>query len=267
MISGNASRFRRALYTWRQPLTRRPSIAGMPVSDLFVWRNSDDWSTYFELIDVPALFMENAAVASRHATIFFFDLDGREVLKKRVSPLPNKRETVDVGELVGRDHGEIGTFAVFHSETPVVVEGMGSYLTERGYVSYRYKNSPLRSYVHGNLDAVSLRQDGRLEFLGGRGLLSRRYYLQNELKGPARYELALVNPSASSLRCGLDIVSARSGKALKSKRVRLGTGEATLLAFKVDESEPVRITIASHLIMARPLVFHIQNSKLDVFHG
>jgi hypothetical protein len=49
--------------------------------------------------------------------------------------------------------------------------------------------------------------------------------------------------------------------------VNLAPGGVQLVPVRVDKSGPVRLVIQSHLVMARPLVFRIQNLKLDVFHG
>ena len=56
MIQAQIARIRRALWTFRQPLTRKPEQLGVPVSDLFVWRNGAEWKTCFEPIDIPGLF-------------------------------------------------------------------------------------------------------------------------------------------------------------------------------------------------------------------
>lgn len=267
MIVEKVKRLRRAAWTWRQPLTRRPTQLGASVSDLFVWRNSADWKTSFELMDISGLFPEAGELPERFATMYCFDLAGRCFLENRLDLFPGRRQTIELAELVGDDHGEAGTFAVFHSATPKVVTDMGSYLAERGYVSFRFKDAPLRAYVHGNLDAISRIPDGSLELLGGSGLMSREYCLQHEMTGPALYELALVNPTAAERRCTFQLVSARSGKKFAGQNALLKPGGAALLPFHVDASEPVRAIIKSDMIMARPLVFRIQNLKLDVFHG
>ncbi len=258
----------RAIFNWGQALTKSPSKIDMSVSDLFVWRKSKDWNTFFELIDLPNLFVEKEFISERSVLIIFFDLDGCKILQKRISLNSNKRQTVDIGELVGDGNGEIGTFAVFHSDIPSCIKDCGSYLAERGYVSYLYKNSPLRNYVHGNLDAISISAyDDKVEFLGGRSGFVKSYFLQHELNGPAVYELALTNPTGRSLKIKFDHINCFNGENFLSMSVRVKPGGGALLTCKVDELEKFRIKIKSQLIMARPLVFRIQGSKLDVFHG
>jgi hypothetical protein len=267
MISSYVSRFSRSIFTWRQPLTKQPSHLGLPVSDLFIWRKSKDWNTFFELIDVPGLFAEENFSLERIVTIIFFDLDGHKIIDKKISLISNKRQTVDIGNLIGNTNVEIGTFAVFHADIPKKINDLGSYLTERGYVSYLYKNSPLRNYVHGNLDAIALSTNEKIEFLGGWGFFSRSYFLQHELSGPAVYEFALVNPTYKIIKIILNKIQYPDGKAVMSKTILLNPGGAEIITYEIDRLQNFRIQVKSQLVMARPLVFRIQDSKLDVFHG
>lgn len=260
-------RYRRALWTWRQPLTRRPLASAVPISDLFVWRNSGEWATSFELIDIPGLFSDGEKDLGKHATLFLFDQHGRQFLKKKLELLPGRRQTIHLAEFLGEMNGEMGTFAVFHSSSPPELEPIGSFLAERGYVSYRYRNAPLRAYVHGNLDAIAQGADGELQLLGCSGFLRREYSLQHELQPGAVYELGMINPTPSAQRCICQLVSVRSGKIMGVQVVNLPPGGIQLVPVRADKSEPVRLVIQSHLVMARPLVFRIQNLKLDVFHG
>lgn len=260
-------RYRRALWTWRQPLTRRPLASAVPISDLFVWRNSDEWTTSFELIDIPGLFSDGGKDLDKHVTLFLFDQQGHQFLKKRLELLPRRRQTINLAAFLGEANGETGTFAVFHSSSPPELESIGSFLAERGYVSYRYRDAPLRAYVHGNLDAIAQGADGDLQLLGCSGFLSREYSLQHELQPGIVYELGMVNPTSTLQRCVCKLISVRSGKIMGVQVVNLPPGGIQLVPVRADKSEPVRLVIQSHLVMARPLVFRIQNLKLDVFHG
>ena len=257
-------RVRRGLWTFRQPLTHAPSSARAAVSDLFVWRRSPQWQTHFELIDICGLF--ETAQASRDARIFVFDERGRQCGETRVPVPSNTRRTFDLSELTARCGGETGTFCVFH-ETPAAIAEWGSFLAERGYVSYRYADAPLRSYAHGNLDAVALNPDRGIEALGSGSFRAREYRLQHALTGPAIYEFALVNPTDRPQRasCRIDYAhAAQRGEVLQATLEPLG---CHVFRVEIDAAAPARAVIQSHLVMARPLVFRIQNGSADVFHG
>jgi hypothetical protein len=267
MLMQKLERFRRALWTWRQPLTRRPIAPAVPISDLFVWRNSDEWTTSFELMDIPGLFSDGDKDSGKHATLLLFDQHGRQFLKKRLEVLAGRRQTINLSEFLSETSGETGTFAVFHSSSPIELESMGSFLAERGYVSYRYRDAPLRAYVHGNLDAIARAANGELQLLGCSSFLRREYRLQHQLQPGVVYEIGIVNPTPVSQRCTFQLVSVLRGRIHGVQAVDLPPGGIQLFPVRADKSEPVRLVIQSQLVMARPLVFRIQNLKLDVFHG
>jgi hypothetical protein len=248
-------------------LTREPSALGATVSDLFVWRNSDEWKTQFELTDVFGLFDDGSENSGRHATFYFFDDDGELFLEKRLDLIPRRRQTVDLSELIAGARGEIGTFCVFHSHTPRAVTDLGSFLAERGYVSYRYRGAPLRAYVHGNLDAIALGADNRMQLLGSWSFLPREYRLQHEIAGPALYEIAVVNPSANAKSISCKRISTGDGKTLDVQTVKLRPRACHLFQIRGEEHHSSRIVIVGRLVMPRPLVFRTSNQALDVFHG
>jgi hypothetical protein len=265
MIISKFKKIKRALWTIRQPLTHWPSHENATISDLFVWRCSAQWQTYFELFNISSLFEDN--VNPRSVTVVFFDHLGRQLLINKIKLKTNMRQTLDISSMVGQDYGEIGTFAVFHDQTPQEIINYGSFIAERGYVSYKFRNAPLRAYVHGNLDAVSLAPDGRLELLGGVSFFRRKYNLQHHLHQGLTYEFAMVNPTREIQRCIFELINIQTGKLVGVYKLKVATGGIQLLTVPVKDSGPVRLIIESGLIMARPLVFKLYNQKLDVFHG
>lgn len=256
---------KRRAWTFCQPLTLTPVGAASPISDLFVWRSSDLWTTSFELMDIASLFEDGHD--ERWVTLVFFDQNGSCLGEKRVDLQPGCRQTVDISTLVGCSHGELGTFAVFHSSTPFAITKLGSFLAERGYVSYRYQLSPLGSYVHGNFDAISRGPDNQLLLLGGVSILKREYRLQYQFLPQEMYELALVNITSILQTLSYSLISASSGEVVVCKSIAIKPGAVALIPLKLDVVEAVRLVIKSNLVMARPLVFRIQNLKMDVFHG
>lgn len=265
LISRFFKRIRRAVWTWRQPLTHHPVLANAPISDLFVWRSSSDWQTFFELIDISSLFEDESF--PRHVTFLFFDGEGNRILERKVNLQANRRQTLDISSMVGRDHGTMGTFAVFHSQAPAAVNQLGSFLAERGYVSYCYLDAPLRTYVHGNFDAVAQKPDSGLQYLGGASFLRRQYKLQHELLPGVVYEIGLVNSTGTSKIFTCKQISVPTGRIVGQHVQNVAPGGVQIVSVPVGESGSVCLVIESRLVMARPIVFRIQNLKMDVFHG
>lgn len=304
------SRSRRAFWTYRQPLTKHPKRKNAPISDLFLWRRGLEWKTFFDLTDIGALFLETEDIGksdtfvsgsfeqypSQNPTtdpestvkIMLFNQSGQKFTEHDFLLLPFKRQQVAISDLAKDCEDDIGTFCVLHTETPRVIRQLGSNLAERGYVSYCYKNSPVRAYVHGNLDAVSTEESGQIERLGGSSILPRQYLLQHLLKETGFYELAVVNTtetrqeivcdilvaSTTSLKIEQNISQIQDGLTTQTplyaensiQHVDLKAGACHL--FRVEAAGlPLRAVFKSHLVMARPVVFYVNNNQMDVFHG
>jgi hypothetical protein len=265
MIKINSNRYLRSPWTFKQPLTRIPSLEKPSISDLFVWRRSKNWQTFFELIDIYSLFKSDESPGC--VDMIIFDQKGKKIFIEKINLQESSRQTLDISSKIKPNQGEIGTFAVFHSKTPPEIIKMGSFLSERGYTSYQYKNSPLRSYVHGNFDAIAKGEDDSLELVGGSGFLRRDYNLQYQLQTECKYELAMVNPTPFTQNIICNQVSLTTGKTLNSQKQDISSGGVHIFNVEVSSSEAVRVVIKSHLIMGRPIIFKNQNLKVDVFHG
>lgn len=253
--------FKKSLWTFGQPLTKKPIKIGSPVSELFVWRNSPVWKTYFELIDLASLFEEKNF--PRKVTFIFFSSDGTPFCKEIIEPTPNKRLTLDLSPYVSKSNDSMGTFCVFH-ETPAIIMDLGAFITERGYVSYCYKNAPMRSYVHGNLDAISLLYNKKLKMLGAISILKRQYKLQYEFYLDD-YEIVLVNSTGSERKVLLKIINTENSQLFKTYSAKLKPREIHI--FPVKDANSKKAIITSRMIMARPLLFCFNKQSMRVFHG
>lgn len=260
-------RIRKKLWNVMQPLTHKPKILGAPISDLFIWRNSKDWKTFFELTDIGGLFVGCDDSVSRFVKFLVFDNDGTLLLEKQISLTCNKRQQIDLSKFLCNVGCEFGTFSVFHSCTPQVVSDLGSYISDRGYVSYCYMEAPLCAYVHGNHDAIAQLSNGELLPLGGISIRTREYRLQHALLSAALYETGIVNHSSKKQHILCRVISTSNGEVIKEWKVRLGSRGCHIFPCEVNQSQAGRMVIISHLVMARPLIFKIKNNKMDVFHG
>jgi hypothetical protein len=249
-----------------QPLTYKPEALDTKVSDLFIWRNDDSFETYFELLDLASLF-EDEKNSPRNASLIFFNSSGKELFSKNIELKPLERQTINISTVLktrsNKKTGNHGTFCVFHSKTPNCITKNNSFLSERGYVSYSFKNSPLRTYVHGNFDAIS--NENKLSLLGGSSYLNREYNLQFILNDNANNEIALVNPSRKAKILSIKTIDLKKNKILNTWNIRLEPRASHIQ--KIETEISCRATIKSKLIMARPLVFSHIDNKINVFHG
>jgi hypothetical protein len=267
MLSTLFKKLHRAIWTFGQPLSYRPKIIHAQVSDLFIWRNSDEYQTFFELITLSGLLGEFDSEQNRKVRFEFYNSDGERVFELFLDSHANKRQTINLSQYLPANAGSIGTFCVFHGPTPSEISSVGSFLAERGYVSYRYRNAPLRSYVHGNFDAVALYERAEQEFLGGVGMFQREFRLQYRLFTGTFYEFALTNTTPYTQSVEVMVASNINGEKVWQRTAALQSGSIHVFRPKIKTGDSFRIIIRSYLVMARPLVFITRNGKLDVFHG
>lgn len=260
-------RISRAKWTVLQPLAIEPNKRGIPVSDLFIWRKGADWETFFELTDMVGMYDEESFHAPpRSAEIVIFDVNGAEINRIIIPTSLHKRLIVNISEKVPEHKGTYGTFCVLHESSPKQVIGLGGHLSERGYVSYTYRQSCLRGYVHGNLNAICKASDRNFQKLGGSSFLSREYRLQYEFNGDHEYEIAFVNPSSNEKLIELILISTDNGATLSRHFNGIPSGGCYVFQIKPKLSS-LRVVIQSRLVMARPLVFMFNNNAMTVFHG
>lgn len=259
-------RWQKQVWTYKQPITRVPTQKSVPISDLFAWRNAANWETFFELYNIPSLIDANTE-GYLPIQLSVFDQQGNLYKNFRIEVENGKRSTINLKNFIDPSVGELGTFAVFHLQQARSISNLNCFVTERGYVSYRYNNAPLRSYVHGNLDAVALLSDGRFELLGANSFLKRRFQLQYVNEGEGSTELFLVNPTQDSKRIELEFFTPHGMRVGDSVSIHIPPGGIQGISRQIDSKGPVYAVIKSRLVMARPLVFTFENTKMDVFHG
>ncbi len=264
-----AQKIKKAPWVIKQPLTKVPSYNKAKISDLFIWRYDNNWQTFFELLDIASLFGDS----SKHKVdIIFFNNHGKQIHKQQFKLNANKRNVLDISSILTsikdiKTMGNFGLFCIFHNKTPDIITKLGSFITERGYISYQYKNAALRSFVHGNFDAISNTNNNiNLELLSGNSFLVRKYNLQYLLLPNINYEIAFVNTSSKNKKITINIISLNNQKTIKTKGITIAP-RASFIFVSGQITTNCRLVIKSKIIMARPVIFCFNNDKMDVFHG
>ena len=260
-------KIKKAPWVIKQPLTKVPSDSNAKISDLFIWRHDKNWQTFFELLDMASILGDTK---EHKADIIFFNYQGKQIHKQLLILNTNKRNTLDISKMLAdintnKPLGNFGTFCIFHHKTPEIIVQLNTFIAERGYISYQYKNKLLRSYVHGNFDAIS---DDNKEFslLGGVSFLTRAYNLQYVFLPDTNNEIALVNTSHKLQKVQILLLDAMTRKIIK-KHIATIVPKTPLIHPILKTSTTTRLIIKSKMIMARPIVFVNNNDGIDVFHG
>lgn len=246
-------------------VTRVPKNHRSVISDLFCIRNDADWETFFELLDVVSLIQ---GISGEHPNegvkMFFFDSEGKRVSERFVPFGNGARKTIRIdNDFVGAPNAS--TFAVFHQPSISAENLKGSYLAERGYCGYKRADTPIRGYVHGNLDAIGYSDQG-LEMLGNRGVLTRYYQVQHPLRGDALYEFFLTNPTRRTTKVTFQIWTEKTGWQ-NHETFKLSPGGCCMSRVRSQPTYVQFVRVKSRFYLGRPVVFRSQTNSFDVFHG
>ena len=243
-------------------------------SDIFIWRSKKNWQTSYDwipLIDLIDVKVDLKNNIKRKSRLLIFSKKGILLSEINLQFEGHKKFEVNISEYISsiQTKDNYGTFTIFHNDIPsenLLEEGN---LSDRGYVSYGFNGGIIKSYVHGNLDAVSsdFSSNGINKFSYFKStILKRRFNLQYLFKSFNNYELGLTNPTKKKQ---IVIFEFLNNKAQKFKSIRkeinsLGAELIRMPKYKKD----YLVSIRSNLPIARPLIFKFNGKNfVDVFHG
>ena len=238
------------------------------ISDLFFYKIENGWNTFFELLNYSRILdLKTLSNFNYEITIKFFNSSGIFLKNFKIKSSIFFRSTLDIKK-IANDLGifKNGTFSVFHHYESNKTIHSKSFLTERGYIGYYNKNiSPIKSYIHGNFDAISLNSKGQLKLLGTYSFFTKRFNLQHELDKRYNYDIVLVNTTPSKQNIEFEFHQKGSVEFIKKIIPPKGYYKLNKLNNKIDSNS--RLIIKSKLYLARPILFKYMDTSFDVFHG
>lgn len=247
----------------KKGLTKKPKDSLATTSDLFPIRIGEEWSTQFELLNIGGLIQGFSAGSAAEVSLYLFDAKGEVLDTIILSVKEFSRNSILIPPKFEK-FANAASFAIFHKPIEQL-KTTGSILAERGYTGYEYKRKGLRGYVHGNLDALALDRNGNLMCIGNRGFFRRSYLVQHVLRGPAKYEFFLTNPTIKETIVQMKVRGRNSWKEESRAAIRSRGTHSFSLSLNCHETKVVKFV--SHLYMARPVVFRTTENSMDVFHG
>jgi hypothetical protein len=235
------------------------------VSELFVFRISDDWFTFFELLNLNKIINPDSFPLKNYSIeIRFYNKLGMYLNSYSIESPKNYKTRVNINDITKKlKIYEDGTFAVFHDFKSIIISSNKSFLSERGYVGYENKRYGIfKSYVHGNYDAITKKGNNYL-MLVNKSLYRRDYNLQLQFDYQFSYELFFVNPTNSIQNFDLNFLN---GDDCSSEFFILQPRGSISIPVLLKYN-PSRLVIKSNIYLARPIVFKFMKTSFDVFHG
>ena len=238
------------------------------ISDLFLYKIENGWNTFFELLNYSRILDQKKIDNFNYdITIKFFSPSGVFLKDFKTKSSTFFRLTLDIKKITkDLEIFKNGTFSIFHHYKSNKTIHSKGFLTERGYIGYFNKNiSPIKSYIHGNFDAISLNSKNKVKLLGTYSFFTKRFNLQYELDRRYNYDIVLVNTTPNKQKIQFEIHQNNSVDFIKKTIPSKGFYEFSKLNNKIDSNS--RLIIKSELYLARPILFKYMDKSFDVFHG
>ncbi len=252
----------------------KPNKEGYSYSDLFLWRSSKSWGTNYCLLPYADLIkpeIDRSGGKINRSRIIILSNEGHIIQQKIIENKSFLYKDILIEDLLSKSFNscEHGTFAVFHESIPTRNELSNGYMSDRGYVGYRYSTNTIWSKVHGNLDAISnsfKEVDFKSCIAMRSSLFKRRLKIQYLFSGNESFELGFTNPTKKKQLVQLKLFDRHKELINILKLVVLPFG-SNICSLR-GQGQVSTIEIRSKLPFPRPLIFKIgSNSSYDVFHA
>jgi hypothetical protein len=265
-VHGSALGFRLRRFIETAPIAELKPFNGLAaISDLFVWRQNDEWETEFELFNITS-FVYPADMPEERCEMVFFDADGREISRQTLTLAPLERRTLKISDYLDGRQG-VGTFSIFHhSALSPRFEARGSHLTERGYVGYRRKGTKLRSFCHGNLQSLSQAPDQKNYSYVAATTQPMRYHPQLILSDCRRAELIYTNPSSKARALEINFFD-HDGHKISDQHIIVPARGVRLVGLDNTDGKIHTFDNKGAIVMWRPVIVKYYDTHFDVMHG
>ena len=232
------------------------------ISDLFIWRQNQYWETKFELVNFKSLFDENN-YEDEIIKLEIRDKDGKILFVHTFEVKRMKKKTINFTKILKnlKLNQDYGTFSIYHEHTDIINE-FNSFVAERGYSSYKFKNFQTFSSVHGNLDAISF-LNNQSQLLGKQTLFNKIFNIQFIFDNDNFYDLFFINPTNKILRIELQITKTNQEFI---RELNIMPAGSEFINLKKDHNV-LGIKVKSKYYMSRPLVFEYNENFLNSFHA
>lgn len=238
------------------------------VSDLFIWRNDEDWETFFDLFHIAGIICPDFT-EEYDVLIVLYDPVGLMLNTETIRVRFGEINLIKLQSLLHGCQG-FGTFAVFHMVDNTRLFAGLSCISERGYTSFRRKvdQSRLRSYVHGNLPVIGIDQHTRKIRTLGLSSIYRQYFYRPQVTfdNCKVFEIYLANPVAKQISFTLELIDVHGEVIRRIQHVLLERGSFCFSSLGLNKT--VRwVNLISRVRILRPIIFIHYNSHFDVLHA
>ena len=219
------------------------------VSDVFLWRTDNGFSTIFKYTDILKLFFK---IDESYVEIVFYNKENVQIKKITINEMNYSNELLINAEFLDHTY-DYGTFYIYHFTNKKIDNE--NILSNRCYLGFSRENN-FYSFMHGNTYAKFKKIDDSMtediDIIDKTIFKNKIYKIQKFFGGFDKHELFFANPTSKTLNFSID----KKEFTLK---------ERSLIMIKIIDKE--QIEIKSNCLFLRPTVFSYSNNYFDVHHS
>jgi len=219
------------------------------VSDAFLWRTDNGFSTIFKYTDILKLFFK---IEESYVEIIFYNKENKQIKKVTINEMNYSNELLINSEFL--DHtNDYGTFYIYHFTNQKIEKE--NILANRCYLGFSKENN-IHSFVHGNtfsrFKKIDDQKKEETNIINTTFYKNQKYKIQKYFGGFDKHELFFANPTSKIINFSID----------KEEFILKG---GSLIMIKIIEKE--QIEIKSNCLFFRPTIFSYNKNYFDVHHS
>ena len=230
------------------PIDANKITKSASVSDAFLWRTDNSFTTTFKYSNILKLLYNNENSCVK---LFFYNKYNIKIKSLTINDLKFSNELIiDKHFMDGIE--DYGTFYIFHKMKKIPNQKI--IISNKCYLGFSFKNN-INSFVHGNTYAS---YQGLNDELTNSDLVNtsisnnQKYFIQNYFENFDKTELFFNNPTTKKINF---FVNSEAGF--------LNSGNSIIY----NASNIKKIEIKSNCYFFRPIIFNYKNDFIDVYHA
>jgi len=235
-----------------------------------LWRKDDTFETVFNLTNPSSTIFHRQDFTGKSKFVLF-DADGNVFLEEDISVLPNEVKKIYLNDLTKKASTDYGGFSVFHTifDYQEFYDNF-SWITERGYISYRKKGESIWKHMHGNLDSLAYdfgSKQKNVYSIHSSSIHNQVYSPQLLFSDCSNFDLFLLNPTPRIQKVSLFLFDNQN--VVKNEIVRnVAPFGGSIFSLENTASQACsKIELRSKVIFWRPIIFKYYADSFDVLHS
>ena len=237
-----------------------PKIKKTSISDFFYFNLTNNYQTKILLFNLSSHVLPEFEQVEK-VKFFVFDFEGNLMSQKTINLEYQETREIFISDFTTAPYGSFFAFHEFDNFGSLLEQN--SFISERGYVAYKYCDS-IWSFVHGNHNAAYLDNNNKIHSILATSIMKNNIYQpQVSFLDQENFELIINNPSSIHNKVIIKLKDLNNN-LLDDFNVSIKPFGTFKFSSKMKAN---LIEINSNYILNRPIIVKYYKDNFDVFHG